>query len=163
MKTKYCPKCKQDKPLTKFNKDKHTKSGYHGWCKECQSTQSKKYRSNPDVKKSLLKKDNVRRVKRYNEDKEFRDKKKSMSRSYWLASQYDLSIDDYDIMMDKQGGCCAICGTHQDDLTQRLAVDHNHETGEIRGLLCTSCNVKVGWYETWFKKQKENLINYLGE
>ena len=161
--TKYCPKCKTDKELSKFNKDKYTKSGYHGWCKVCQVEKGRDYRNRPEIKEQLNKQQNKRNVKRYNTDKDFRDMKKSVSRKYWLKYQYGLSVDDYDELVEKQQGCCAICGVNQSDLNIRLIVDHNHTTGKVRGLLCTTCNVRVGWYESWYKKQKENLKNYLGE
>lgn len=52
-------------------------------------------------------------------------------------------------MQDEQGGRCAACGRPETSLgnhgkVKRLAVDHNHETGEVRGLLCLSCNVALG-------------------
>jgi hypothetical protein len=45
-----------------------------------------------------------------------------------------------------QKGCCAICGVHQNERSdgKDLAVDHDHETGEVRGLLCTNCNTGIG-------------------
>ena len=46
-------------------------------------------------------------------------------------------------MLDKQDHCCAICDKHKSEFNQNLAVDHNHVTGEIRGLLCTYCNHRV--------------------
>jgi hypothetical protein len=46
-----------------------------------------------------------------------------------------------------QEGKCAICGKHQDAENRRLALDHDHETGVVRGLLCFSCNGKLGWLE----------------
>ncbi|MBU2051427.1 MAG: endonuclease VII domain-containing protein [Gammaproteobacteria bacterium] len=58
-----------------------------------------------------------------------------------------ITLEEYNQMFAKQNGCCAICGKHQSELKNRLAIDHNHETGEIRGLLCTSCNITLGWLE----------------
>ena len=162
-KTKYCPKCKQDKLLVGFNKDRATKSGYHGWCKKCQLEKGRLYRKQPEIRKRINEKQNKNNVKRYNTNKEFRTMKKEASRGYWLKSQYSLSLEEYDIMVEQQSGCCKICGIPQSELKQRLVVDHNHKTGEVRGLLCTACNVRVGWYENWYKKQKINLKNYLGE
>lgn len=50
-------------------------------------------------------------------------------------------------MFAAQAGCCAICGTHQDALKLTLAVDHNHDTGKVRGLLCNPCNAAIGRFK----------------
>lgn len=47
-------------------------------------------------------------------------------------------------MLDKQSGLCAICEQHFSNFKRRLAVDHNHHTGKLRGLLCASCNSGLG-------------------
>lgn len=54
-----------------------------------------------------------------------------------------LTPDDYDELFEKQGGVCAICN-REDANGRRLAVDHCHETGKIRGLLCRKCNMGIG-------------------
>lgn len=49
-------------------------------------------------------------------------------------------------MLSRQGGKCAICrGDNKYQREQRFSVDHDHETGKIRGLLCNHCNVMIGW------------------
>jgi hypothetical protein len=60
----------------------------------------------------------------------------------WL---YGLTEVEYDSMLTKQGGCCAVCGT-QDPGGRfgHFVVDHNHETGQVRGLLCNACNMGIG-------------------
>jgi len=69
------------------------------------------------------------------------------SRRRHLAQQYGLSLDDYDRMLGEQGGVCAICDQpetrrYRGKITN-LVVDHDHETGKVRGLLCSRCNVRL--------------------
>ena len=59
-------------------------------------------------------------------------------------ARYGITVQDYDDLYESQQGCCAICSAHQSTLQKRLAVDHNHDTGEIRGLLCFDCNSGIG-------------------
>lgn len=77
-----------------------------------------------------------------------------------LKRAYGISLADYDELLEAQGNRCAICGMTPEENGQRLLVDHDHETGEIRGLLCYSCNVGLGH----FKDNPHNLaeaIKYL--
>ena len=59
---------------------------------------------------------------------------------------YGISLEDYDQMYEAQEGVCGICGNINSS-GKRLCVDHNHDTGEVRGLLCTKCNYNLGWLE----------------
>lgn len=58
-----------------------------------------------------------------------------------MKTRFGISADEYTELLDRQGGGCAICGTRP--RRQRLAVDHDHKTGFIRGLLCKLCNKSV--------------------
>lgn len=60
-----------------------------------------------------------------------------------LQRVYKLTIEDYINMVNEQSNLCAICGKPEKD-NKVLSIDHNHETGEIRGLLCNSCNTGIG-------------------
>jgi len=60
--------------------------------------------------------------------------------------KYGLTLHDYYSLLKKQNMCCAICGKHQKDFNRLLSVDHDHKTGEIRGLLCSNCNSGLGFY-----------------
>lgn len=51
---------------------------------------------------------------------------------------------EWNNLFNKQNGCCAICGKHQSLFTRNLCVDHDHETLQIRGLLCHACNLIIG-------------------
>jgi hypothetical protein len=63
-----------------------------------------------------------------------------------LKTTYGLTAGAYDAMVDAQGGKCASCGRppSDEDRGGRLAVDHDHRTGRVRGLLCVRCNTALG-------------------
>lgn len=69
---------------------------------------------------------------------------KAKCRNYVLKQQYGIDLQIYNQMFEQQNGCCAICGKHQSELKIALAVDHDHKTGKIRGLLCRQCNLLIG-------------------
>lgn len=68
-------------------------------------------------------------------------------KEYHLLKKYGITMEEYNRMFDEQDGRCLICHKHQIELSRCLCVDHNHLTGKIRGLLCTSCNYLVGVVE----------------
>jgi len=72
------------------------------------------------------------------------DKGKAMIRKNQLKKKYGITPEQYDELLIKQKGCCAICGIHQTKFKNRLSVDHDHTTGIIRGLLCPTCNWMLG-------------------
>lgn len=81
---------------------------------------------------------------------------KRRMRSYHLNRTFGITLEDYENLLTKQNNVCAIC--QQSKLLKRkLNIDHDHNTGKIRGLLCTSCNGKLGWYE----QNKKNIEKYL--
>ena len=61
--------------------------------------------------------------------------------------KYGITIEKYEILLAEQNGCCAICLAVTGSDGKRLAVDHNHETGEVRGLLCDNCNTGLGMFK----------------
>ena len=69
---------------------------------------------------------------------------KSFRRNKQLIDMYGITLDEYNQMFAEQEGKCLICGRHQSEFKNALGVDHDHVTGEIRGLLCTHCNNALG-------------------
>jgi len=64
----------------------------------------------------------------------------SKARIYHLRNKYGITEKQYNTLLHKQNGCCAVCERSASAFNKRLSVDHNHKTGVIRGLLCFFCN-----------------------
>lgn len=129
--SKRCPCCDEVKPTTEFtrNKEKNGKLGFYCYCKECANKKHKKYRiDNPENSKRAHRKSKLKRL-------------------------YGLTIEDVEIMLKNQNSRCAICGRElflhgtSADKNKIARVDHNHETGEVRGLLCDKCNRGLGYFD----------------
>jgi Autographiviridae endonuclease VII len=113
---KTCSRCAEEKPLDEYYVVK--KTGYvHAACKQCTCKSAKVWRdANPEKFRSAI-------------------------RNNQLLKKYGLQAGEYEALHAKQGGACAICG---DTPEGNLRVDHCHETGVVRGLLCHPCNAGIG-------------------
>ena len=134
----YCSACDKDKPLSDFPKAKQADRDRHLYCKACNNAaQAKHARKRP---RELL--------------------------SRHRRSRFNLTIEGYQALLDAQGGVCAICGQPETRIRQghvrQLSIDHDHETGKIRGLLCSSCNVALGNFKDSLESLS-NAIDYLME
>lgn len=82
-----------------------------------------------------------------------------------LKHKYGINLEEYNTMLRKQDGVCMICKNinnrtnYKTGKPERLVVDHDHETNQVRGLLCHRCNLAVGIYET----MKDKLQGYLAK
>jgi len=83
-------------------------------------------------------------IKAYNKTHAADLKKKN--RMKHLKHVYNITLAEYDQMLEAQSGVCKICGGINAD-GRRLTVDHDHETGKIRGLLCSQCNAGLGFFK----------------
>ncbi len=83
---------------------------------------------------------------------------KVLNRKSKLKRLYGITPEEYDAMYKSQNGSCKICSKHQIELNVSLAVDHCHETGEIRGLLCRPCNSAIGL----FKENIDTMMSGIG-
>lgn len=83
-----------------------------------------------------------------------------------LKERYNITPEQYDEMLHDQGGCCAICGQSErarhprSKKIQKLAVDHRHEDGKVRGLLCQDCNRGIGKFHEDISRLRK-AIEYL--
>jgi len=117
MDTKICSRCSIEKKKSSFVKRSNRKSGIQSYCKSCHNKRRR---------------DNYCTKSKREED---------------LKKTYGISHSDYLNMLSNQNGGCAICNTDNPSKSKRkkhFCVDHCHDTGKIRGLLCDSCNRGIG-------------------
>ena len=77
-----------------------------------------------------------------------------------LSGGIDSSVVAH--LLAEQGHCCALCGTDTPDGKGAWHIDHNHKTGDIRGILCHSCNTRLGTYERFEADVgRDKIIKYL--
>ena len=129
---KKCSKCREVKPDSGFYHNRRNTDGLGSWCKKCNlGYKNRRYATDANFRETVAE----RNRQNYNPVKR---------REYGLQRRFGITAEEYDRMLEVQSGCCAACGRHQTEFKSRLAVDHNHETGEVRGLLCTNCNTIWG-------------------
>lgn len=118
-----CSKCQKTKSIKEFGKDSTQAGAGHSYkCKFCKRKWLLDYRSK-----------NLDLYKRNN----FKND---------LKKNYGMTIEQYEAFYSLQKGCCASCGDHESTGKRKLNVDHDHETGLIRGLLCNRCNPGIGYF-----------------
>ena len=137
MQHKKCSKCNTIKYVNEFNKRTASSDGYTAQCTQCLNTKAMKVRAaTPEV-----------------------------TRAKNLKNRFDMTIDQYNVRFLKQKGRCAICDQAEKSVDSNgnvkwLAVDHNHSSGDVRGLLCNSCNTGIGKLGDSIKIMK-SAIKYL--
>lgn len=146
VKSKVCPKCKKDKPLTDYYKKKNIKRGHKDgleyWCKKCYCSYNSQWRKNWSQNKTP-------------------EERKQYNRKYNKKSLRGMTTEEYDKKLSDQGGVCEICRKPERVLDKKtgivrnLAVDHCHYTDRVRGLLCQACNISLGGFED----NKMNLMS----
>lgn len=123
---KTCPKCDTLKNLSEFYKDSRLSTGFACWCKACHNTSVNRSRE------ERVEKDPAR--------------EREMTLRRLLQRKYGVDLEHFKSLSAAQDGRCAICRREgsQQSRKHRLYVDHCHDTGRIRGLLCHPCNVALG-------------------
>lgn len=176
MQSKFCPDCRRELPVSAFTKNRANKDRLAFYCAQCARARhvaSRRRRFGPPRTRNGQGPANVPdgakwcpecdRVKPetdfsrapgqangrvaycmpcFNAIKEANRKKNHGStRNYHLRHRYGITVDDFDHMFAEQDGVCAICRA-----APAAHVDHDHDTGRVRGLLCFNCNGALGQF-----------------
>jgi len=157
--TQRCTVCKRLLPYDCFHKCSRTKNGIRHQCKECRAKESALWRAEnyEEITRKRRTKAETRKARRnaaYNDrvrtDPNFHDE----IREKTVKLRYGLDRGDYEELLSYQSNNCAICGVPRKETLSKLGykinlgVDHNHDTNEVRGLLCPVCNAALGFLES---------------
>lgn len=130
---RYCPDCEEVRDTHLFT----SKNGrLYTYCKECRNKQR---RESHTLEKG---------------------------RARFLFKNYGITKEEYDLMLFQQGSLCAVCGQAETLIhwrtkeVQPLSVDHNHETGQVRELVCNTCNKIIGFIEQ-DRSKVQKALKYL--
>jgi hypothetical protein len=132
--TKRCSKCREEKSEDLFYRRK--KTGKVGsWCRKCIILSNRQYKDAIAATAKRRRRDNPELVRK-------------MDRLYTLKRRYGLTRENYNDILISQDYSCALCKASEAGGRGEWHVDHDHNSGVIRGLLCASCNIRLGVYES---------------
>lgn len=148
MRSKECNTCRVEKSLEEFykssvyKKNPAARSAYQGHCIQCRRKVVYKYYDRIKLECPDRCKEN---------HKKFRAKWKQLDpekqKFMTLKENFGIRKEDWENIFNTQEGKCKICRKSQSELSKTLCVDHCHKTGQIRGLLCFSCNSALGLFD----------------
>lgn len=124
---KYCPKCQQCRPHEEFCNNPRYKDGLNTWCRACCARGHKDWLCRNRQKANIS------------------------AHAYRLQKLYGLSPQAFQVLLASQAGKCAICVSPLivngllSEKKFNVHVDHDHETGLVRGILCLNCNAALGF------------------
>jgi hypothetical protein len=138
--SKVCSECLEQLPISSFGVQKNYPDGLNYRCKNCLTDVRKLKSTDPNV--ILKRRKAVAKYRAANPDS-------GVNRH--LFNKFGISLEQYEELFERQGGVCALCKkpetirrNKKGDGGERLAVDHCHDTGVVRGLLCFKCNTAIG-------------------
>lgn len=129
--SKTCAKCQETKALDDFHRQPSGPKGRHSYCKPC---------ANKLARESKM-----------------RNYTPEQKRRWHMKARYGVSASEVDAMVSTQEGKCPLCDRPLEG--KRPCVDHDHNTGRVRGVLCHRCNIRLGGWDDleWRKRALEYL------
>ena len=164
---KRCKECKKIYRLNNPEKIKAISKKYYINNSEKIKARKKEYLLNNSEKiKAIRKKyyiNNPEKIKAKN--KKYKLENPEKIKNTELVRTYGITLEMYNKMLVDQNFCCAICGKHNSNFKKQLSVDHDHETGAVRGLLCHHCNTGIGMFKdnTEILKKATNYLEKNGK
>jgi hypothetical protein len=119
---KWCSRCECWLPHSSFGKNGWTKSGLQAYCEKCRGGYQSRYAKKPEVRRKLT----------------------AYNLNYVRRRFLNASAEDVQRIWERQNYCCAICSS---SIPINAHLDHDHKTGEVRGLLCPGCNHGLGKFK----------------
>lgn len=149
MAPKRCTKCGLVKPLNAYYAMRGMRDGHRNDCIDCnKAAKRERHARDPEPYRERARQwaaENSERRAAYQAEYRSRPERKRVMRDLYYRRTYEISADEVDEMLESQNGRCAICGEKPDRLAS-MHVDHDHEHGHLRGLLCLNCNQGLGQF-----------------
>lgn len=149
MDTKSCRICGVSKSLDSFHRARDMRDGHRNECKECfREISRRRYQQDPAKAIAQVKRwqqENSERLNAYRRNRRQLPEVKRRERDGYFRRTYGIAADEFDDLLARQGERCGICG-RRPEREASIHVDHDHETGAIRGLLCITCNQGLGLF-----------------
>lgn len=149
---KVCTKCGEAKPPDGYHKKSPDSSlGVQPVCKECRREVGRHYyaQNRDRIRARVRARQKLKRV-------EYLD----YQQRYRLLSRFGITREEWQALLDAQGGVCAICGGSEPGGSGTWHTDHCHATGCVRGILCHFCNLGLGNFRD-DPARLEGAITYL--
>jgi hypothetical protein len=120
---KACPQCDIERQEDDYPLDPSRLNGRHPYCKDCKSAYMREFN-----------------------DRRREDGRLALENLTRACKKYGITVEDYYRTLDEQDGRCAICGTEEYGRVgaTRFSLDHCHDSGRFRALLCNPCNLGLG-------------------
>ena len=135
---KICIKCCEIKEIAQFYRHAKMHDGFEQTCKPCLYKYKLNRMNNPQI----------------------RSQQHILNGHHSRKKLYGITREEYETLLEKQNGLCAICLNPPSE-RKSLGVDHNHNTGQIRGLLCSQCNVGISALDHG-QEVVDRILKYLG-
>jgi hypothetical protein len=161
---KVCARCKQSKNIERFSKNPQQKDGRHVYCKDCMKLYSRKYYI--DHRQELIERERQKvardpeKHKAY--QKEYRRRYSNEIRFHKIQKYYGITEQEWYSIFHSQDNRCSICCC-EDPGKKGWSTDHDHKTGKVRGILCSSCNNGLGRFKDnpdSLKRAAEYLLKF---
>lgn len=171
---KTCTLCGKAKPMAEFgwrksDSERRAATKVRSRCRACerQRARERMARLGPEVQKQRKEKSARRRKERIaamSPDERAQEDARAVARSIRRSAiGLGLNVDEVVAAFEKNGNTCEVCSwvPKKGDRYQRVAIDHDHETGEFRGFLCSPCNISLGHLESALKSGTfQSLVEY---
>lgn len=164
-----CSKCGEAKRADEMARSTQRAGGLSSWCKPCKRAVNRAWyqRNKDEIRDGLRVNYEANRPGRLQQMRTYRAENgellKRAHRRWHLRTRFGLDESEFEHLLVRQNGCCAICRKPETAVdarsgkVRRLAIDHDHETGKVRGLLCFRCNTVLAHIDM----DRERLLEML--
>lgn len=148
-----CATCSESKSVEDFHVDRSSPHGRKYSCRACTNRVKARWRHANSDRVKKQKSESYERNREKYLTYQRSDERRERLWLWKLRTQFSMTVDDWESAWERQNGRCAICYREPHEIVKKgpksnnLCIDHDHETGMFRGLLCNDCNAGLGFFK----------------